>query len=314
VFRDIKIRKSFGALIKVIVFIGICYALYIQLAKITLTDFEDLHVSSWLYFLGALLLVILNWGIELIKWTIIIKPISKEHSSPTLIKSLFAGIATGIITPNRLGNFIGRMLYFKGRKRILAALGTLYANLAQFLATLIFGAIGFYSVGEQLIGTENYYLLKAVLISVLCLSFFLYIIFAFGPEIFKFMYRKYQNTVDVLQEQLKHVSFILLLLSLLRYLVFISQFGLLLLAFEATYSEDLISALYLHFLIISIMPSLFMGKLVIRETVALVILGTFIPNNAIIVVSSLTLWMINLGVPSLIGLYFILKKRIINVG
>ena len=312
-FIDIKIRKSFGALIKVIVFIGICYALYIQLAKISITDFKDLHVSNWVYFILAVFLVLLNWGIELIKWMIIINPISKEHSRSTLIKSLFAGIATGIVTPNRLGNFLGRMLYFYGRKRILAALGTLYANLAQFLATLIFGAIGFYSVGDQLIGEYNHFLLKAFLITALCLSFFLYIIFAFGPEIFKFMYRKYQNTVTILQEQLKHVSFILLLLSLLRYLVFISQFGFLLMAFGASYSEDLISALYLHFLIISILPSLVMGKLVIRETVALVILGTFIPNNAIIVVSSLTLWAINLGFPALIGLYFILKKRIINV-
>lgn len=312
-FRDIKIRKSFGALIKVVVFIGICYALYIQLAKISIEDFEEIDVSNWFYFLVAVLLVVFNWGIELIKWIIVIKPISKEHSGLTLTKSLFAGIATGIITPNRLGNFIGRMLYFKGRKRILAALGTLYANLSQFLATLIFGAIGFYSVGDQLIGEENHYILKAVLIGATCISFFIYIIFAFGPEIFKFMYRKYQNTIEILQDQLKHVSFILLLLSLLRYLVFISQFGLLLLAFGASYSEDLISALYLHFLIVSILPSLVMGKLVIRETVALLILGSFIPNQAIVVASSLTLWIINLGLPSLIGLYFILKKRIINV-
>lgn len=312
-FRNIKIRKSFGALIKVIVFIGICYALYIQLAKLSIADFEELNISNWTYFLIAVFLVFFNWGVELVKWMIIIKPISNEHSSATLIKSLFSGIATGIITPNRLGNFIGRMLYFKGRKRILAALGTLYANLSQFLATLIFGAVGFYSVGDQLIGEENHFILKAVLITAISMSFFLYIIFAFGPEIFKFMYRKYQNTVDILQEQLKHVSFILLLLSLLRYLVFISQFGLLLLAYGADYSEDLISALYLHFLIISIMPTLIMGKLVIRETIALLILGSFIPNQAIIVISSLTLWVINLGIPSLIGLYFILKKRIVNV-
>ncbi len=312
-FENIKIRKSFGALIKGIVFIGICYALYLQLSKLSLSDFQTLHVSNWWYLILAVSLVLLNWGVELIKWMIIIKPISKEKSRLTLIKSLFAGIATGIVTPNRLGNFLGRMLYFKGKKRILAAFGTLYANLAQFLATLIFGALGFYSLGDQLIGEYNHYLLKTALIVGLCLSFFLYIIFAFGPELFKFMYRKYQNTVDILQGQLKHVSFILLLLSLLRYLVFISQFGFLLLAFGASYSEDLISALYLHFLIISILPSLIMGKLVIRETVALLILGSFIPNNAIIVVSSLTLWAINLGFPSLIGLYFILKKRIVDV-
>ena len=119
--------------------------------------------------------------------------------------------------------------------------------------------------------------------------------------------------MNALREQLRHISFFLLVLSLTRYLVFITQFGLLLLAFGADYSEDLINALYLHFVITSILPSLIMGKLVIRETVALIVLGSFVSNNAIIILSSLSLWMINLGVPALIGLIILLRKRIADV-
>lgn len=312
-FRNIKVRKSFGAIIKVIVFIGVCLALYIKLKDFSVEEIEEIHIGNWVYFLTAVGLMIVNWGIELIKWSLITKPFRENRRKIVLVRSLFAGIATGIVTPNRLGNFLGRMLYFKGKKRILAALGTLYGNLAQFIATLIFGSIGLYAIGDELLTIDQLYLLKATLVIVFCLSFFIYIVFAFGPRIFLFLYRKHRNTVQILQEQLHDISFILLLLSVLRYMVFISQFGFLLLTFGAEYSENLIYALYLHFAITSILPSLIMGKLVIRETVALVILSSFIPNSAIIIVSSLSLWVINLGIPSLIGLYFLMNKKIVDV-
>lgn len=312
-FRNIKIRKSFGALIKVIVFIGVCAVLYAQLKKISVSDFDQLEIINWSYLIIATALVVVNWGIEFLKWLLITRPLMENKSNKLLARSLLAGIATGIITPNRIGNFLGRMLYFNGRKRTFAALGTLYGNLAQFIATLIFGAIGFYAVGDTLLGAENYDILKIVLVALLCISLFIYIVFPYGPDIFKLIYRKHQNAMTTLREQLRHISFFLLSLSLLRYIVFISQYGFLLLTFGANYSEDLISALYLHFVITSILPSLIMGKLVIRETVALVVLGSFISNSAIIIVASLTLWIINLGLPALAGLYFLLKKRIANV-
>ncbi len=313
VFGNIKIRKSFGVVIKVVVFIGVLCALYTQLSDISLNDFRKITIHNWSYLIAAIALVSLNWGIEFIKWRLITKPLLAEGKSRLLFRSLFAGIATGIVTPNRLGNFVGRMLYFKGKKRILAALGTLYANLSQFIATLIFGAIGLYAVGEKLLSNDQLYFLKITLVIVLSSAFFVYIIFAFGPRIFLFLYRRHKNTVAVLQDHLHDYSFILLLLSLLRYIIFVSQFGFLLLAFGASYSDELIYALYLHFMITSILPSLLFGKLVIRETVALIILGSFIADDALIIFSSLSLWIINLGIPSLLGTYFLFSKRNVNV-
>lgn len=284
-----------------------------QLQKINLSAFDAIAIHNWWYIIIAVALFVLNWGVELLKWYLITKPLVSENNTKKLIQSLFAGISTGIITPNRIGNFVGRMLYFKGRKRTMAALGTLYGNLAQFIATLIFGSIGFYAVGNVLLTSENQSILKVALVTILCLSLFLYIVFPYGPELFRMFYKKHRNTMNALREQLRHISFFLLVLSLTRYLVFITQFGLLLLAFGADYSEDLINALYLHFVITSILPSLIMGKLVIRETVALIVLGSFVSNNAIIILSSLSLWMINLGVPALIGLIILLRKRIADV-
>lgn len=312
-FQNIKIRKSFGALIKALVFIGVCYVLYNQLRKISYQDIAFLEIKHLGLIFVSIALVVFNWGIELVKWMIITKPFRGDNNSITLAKSMFAGISTGIITPNRIGNFLGRILYFSGKSRILAALGTLYTNLSQFIATLLFGTLGIYYLGAQLLDPNQLYLIQVALYVALCISLLIYFGFAFAPQLFSKFYRKHQNTTELLHAQLSKKSALLLLLSLLRYLVFVTQFGFLLLAFGVSYSEELIAALYLHFVITSLTPSLIFGKLVIRETVALLLLGVFVGNPAVIILASLSLWVINLGVPALIGLFFLSQKRIANV-
>jgi uncharacterized membrane protein YbhN (UPF0104 family) len=247
--------------------------------------------------------------LEFLKWFYTVKSIDSHVPTSQVTQSLLAGISTGFITPNRLGNFIGRMLYFKGRKGALLILGTLYGNLAQFVASLIFGAIGFVLIGSLVfdIEKESYFSSIAMLIGGMAV-----ILFVFYPliPIEKLnWFKRYLNVLTKFRVKAKRIALPLLILSLIRYLIFVLQFCLLLIAFGANYSHELIYGLYLHYLIVTLTPTLIFGKLVVRETIGLFVLSSFIVNPTVIIVASLFLWLINLGIPALTGLYFLLKVK-----
>ena len=67
----------------------------------------------------------------------------KEYkiSLTVAFKAAFAGNATGAFTPNRIGGFVGRVMYLPKEQVLTGTLNTFVGNLAQFLSTIIFGII-----------------------------------------------------------------------------------------------------------------------------------------------------------------------------
>jgi uncharacterized membrane protein YbhN (UPF0104 family) len=262
----------------------------------------------------AILLVPINWGLEFWKWLYTVKTMDANVHTSQVTQSLLAGISTGFVTPNRLGNFIGRMLYFKGRKSALLILGTLYGNLAQFIASLIFGVVGFILVGSIVFDIDKESHFSSWLLFVGVFSVFLFAFYPLLPIERLKWFKRYLNVLAKFRLKAKKIALPLLFLSLIRYLVFVLQFSLLLIAFGANYSHELIYGLYLHYLIVTLTPTLIFGKLIVRETVGLFVLSSFVFNPAIIIAASLFLWLINLGIPALVGLYFLVKVKYVSHG
>lgn len=310
----LNIRKSFWNVIKISVFVLLVMLFVKQLLKLSLQDFSSLALDKpWLMIL-VFLLFFLNWGLEFIKWYFIVRLVAVNTKIAILFRSLFAGIATGILTPNRMGNFIGRMVYFEGKNKIQLIAGTLYGNLAQFIASILLGAIGLFYLSEVYL-TPNYSILA---VSISFFTVFIALFFYFGypylslPFLKNFeILRKARNSLEQFRPFAQKLIFPLLSISFLRYLVFVMQFIFVLMAFGTHFTMELILAVFLLYLLTTLTPSLLFGKLVIRETVALLVLNNFVENSAVIIISSLLLWMINLGLPALLGLtYFIKLKRV----
>src|SRR5690554_7122226 len=91
--------------------------------------------------------------------------------------------------------------------------------------------------------------------------------------------------------------------------LFRSQFLLMLMAFGEPFSLLLLAGVFFTYLVSTLIPSFVFGKLLIRETSGLVILSFGVENEMVIIVSSLLRWLINLGIPSLIGMFFIFRKK-----
>ena len=309
--KNIKLQKSLVMALKVLLFIIVLYFFFIQVSILSWSQFESLETPHPFYFILVLVLFFVNWGLELLKWNLILKQSKVSVLFWNSFISMFSGIATGIVTPNRIGNFIGRMIFYKGKVRAQIVLGTLYSNFAQFLATLIFGIIGLSLVKQSIIVVhESKLLVYAFGIPVLSLVFYFLVPFLNLNRIK--IFKSKVNVLTDFQRLAKSLCLPLLQLSSLRFLVFCLQYFLLLLTFGCLGTLELFAGITLFYLLSTIIPSLFLSKLVVRETAGLMVLSYFVENPAIIIISSLILWIINLGIPSLLGLLFILKNKMTN--
>ena len=59
--------------------------------------------------------MLLNWGIEARKWQMVVSK-NSPVSFNTSFKAIFAGNALAFFTPNRTGEYFGRMLYLESGK------------------------------------------------------------------------------------------------------------------------------------------------------------------------------------------------------
>jgi hypothetical protein len=99
--------------------------------------------------------------------------------------------------------------------------------------------------------------------------------------------------------------------ALLRYGVFTLQFGLLLLIFDVSLPlSAAVSGIFLVFFAKTLIPALnFLGDLGIREASSLYFFSFYDVEPARIVAVTLTLWCINILLPVLVGIVWVMKIR-----
>jgi uncharacterized membrane protein YbhN (UPF0104 family) len=265
--------------------------------------------------LVLLILMFFNWSIEAIKWRMIIKqlePISFFRS----LKAVFTGITVSVFTPNRVGEFGGRVFFLEEGNRIQAILLTFLGNTAQLLITVLTGAIAllFYLSGYTDINQQqNPYLYFAFMIIVVIMVVALLLAY-FNVSLLSVQARKVkwlsriQHYLDALDgyttvELLKIIS-----LSLLRYMIFAIQFYLLLhlLNVNIHIKEGLVM-IALTFFAITAIPTITVTELGIRGSAALAFIGLLSDNSIGIVTASFALWLINIAVPAIIGALFVFQ-------
>lgn len=268
--------------------------------KLLFTDFNALPIIL------SFLLIFINQGFEFLKWKATVRLLTSDKN--VTWKAFFAGISTGFMTPNGWGSFIGKLFYFSKRQGLLIIAATFLANVSQFIPTLFFGVLAtvlldFYPLSLAI---------SALLILVGIVLFYL-----FTELIIPNRWRKnrYVQHFYRINSRLKAIKNPLLVYSTLRFFVFSLQFLLLFYAFEHVQLWDILLRIWLVFFITSSVPSLWSGKLFLREAAALLVFsGTTIPKPTIVIVCWL-IWFINQIIPVIIsGLLLIpfRKKHRIN--
>ena len=83
----------------------------------------------------------LNWFLESLKWRFLISKIEKISIKRSL-RAIFSGITVSAFTPNRVGEYAGRVFCLEKADRVQAVLITVIGSMAQLVVTIVFGLIG----------------------------------------------------------------------------------------------------------------------------------------------------------------------------
>ncbi len=263
----------------------------------------------------VLLLAPLNWMLEAKKWQLLLRKIEPLPFRRAFASTL-TGIAFSLVTPNKIGDFAGRILYIDNKNKLRAAIATLVGNLAQTLITFAFGIAGLVYFNIYHPGPWQGLVLAAALLAA-SLLVFLYLridLIARWSEN-RVWLRKVIISIRILKRYSRRDLLQLLWISFIRFCVYNLQFLVLANVLGAGipwHTGFLVSGLM--FWMITVIPSIFVADLGVRGFIAgLLFTDTGISANSMaILAGSYMIWFLNLVIPAIIGSLLVLTVRIVR--
>ncbi|MBL0343487.1 MAG: flippase-like domain-containing protein [Bacteroidetes bacterium] len=108
--------------------------------------------------------MVVNWFVETAKWKLLLSRIQPVTWSRGF-RSVLSGVTISVFTPNRMGEFAGRVMHLESGTRIKAALASVMGSMNQLLITIVAGGIALLASLDQLeTAGSNLYRVKFLLI------------------------------------------------------------------------------------------------------------------------------------------------------
>jgi hypothetical protein len=310
-------KKILSIVIKAIIGIGCLYLIYHRISsdltveKVQLLKVAAVSGQGIICLVTCLLLIPVNWGIEVYKWQLILKPL-ELLSYRKATQSVYSGVCVGNLAPGRATEFIGKVLYVTPENRPQASVLHFVNGMFQLSITIITGLIALMYQFSNL-GSDNLWMLfGAAAIGVVLLLVLVLSIVKIEP-LLRFVIRKFSN---------KHVAgefhygfeqgalLKLFALSFIRYLVFFLQFVLLIYVFHRHFPNSMLfSEIAIYFLVTSTVPMISAIEAPVRAVVALMVFRFSGINDAVLTLTSALIWLINIILPSIPGYFFLLRQN-----
>ncbi|MEM9982036.1 MAG: lysylphosphatidylglycerol synthase domain-containing protein, partial [Bacteroidota bacterium] len=266
-----------------------------------------------------LLLIPINWGLETLKWRSLLQGFS-DYSFWRTYKAILVGITVGLFTPNRVGEYGGRVLMVAPEHNWKAVVATMVGSFSQLLVLIAFGILGttyFCSTFLKLSPYLLYILSSLGLLLIVLLLFCFYnidLLTTIAKRISWTKYfKKYVKDLNVLTDYPANILSKTLGYALLRCVVYFVQYYLMLRFFgiDAPLLTGFagIATVYLIQTGIPLPPLL---DLLARGEIALFVWSYFTTDEVAVLATSFTLFILNLIVPALIGALFIFKINILK--
>ena len=263
-------------------------------------------------------LMCVNWGLEAVKWQITLRPVQAINFTRAF-KAILVGTCIASFTPNRVGEYLGRMLFVDAGNRILSITPTILCSMSQMLVTLAAGTLGIWLFSSLPFHFEAEWLSPAFFRSSMIITAgaamgLALVYFRFDPLV-KTVNRwlaKTKKNFSIPQNFSFAVLATILLISTIRYLVFILQYFLLFSLFGMSLTGmQVFTGVSVMFVLMAVVPTLtFLTDLGFRWAAGIQIFQVFTLNSAGILAVSLGIWFINLIIPALVGSLLILRIKL----
>lgn len=325
-----KVTKTYNRIIKTMIVLAAGYFLYHQLflkntvEQLSFAFSELISRQRFILFLILVLLLMpINWMLEALKWKQIVSA-KEKISLGTAMKAVFAGTTISAISINRTGEFLGRIFVLKNYTFWEGAIVTVVGSYAQTFNTFFWGILSAfllllpYSSQLNIVNSTVFYMISLAVILGILFFLFLYYKISWANKLVNEKHKKIRKTIEVLRLVDNYTLNKVLVLSTLRYFVFSTQFFLLLMGSSVEISAmDAMMLISVMFLFNTIRPSIALLEIGLRSASALYVFELYYitiqgqawyPEIEIAATTSF-IWLINIVIPSIIGMAFIKDLR-----
>lgn len=290
-----------GRVLKVAIVLIAALVLFSTLRKFfsdeeTIEKLQQLSSQHMPWIIFILILVPVNWFLEAAKWKRLVSSFEvitwKQSWSAVL-----AGLAIGSATPNRFGEFAGRIFQLKSTPVKDGIVLTLISSAMQVGVTMLFGfaALMMTDPDRYLHSTKAYIWLVIITgVSVIAIG------------ILRNARGKIAEYFSALRKVNADVKWNIFILSAVRYMIYAAQFFLMLTISGVSGSVmDVLPAIMINYLVVTIIPSIMFSELLVRGTVASGVIGSLCGNPGAAALAAVLLWIINVALPAVCGMFFV---------
>ena len=265
------------------------------------------------YLLLCISLMFVNVFIEGSKWYLLSSSVERISYSRSF-SSYLAGMAFSIITPNRIGDYPGRILYL-GRSNTFRYVNvSILGAVSQLSAIFLFGLLGliYYNIAFPAL------IAKVALGICLAGNIFIAVIYwrfeAWLPQMAKIKWlKRFAIYGRLLNRVTTRKQIVILGVSILRFSVFAAQYLFLLewMNVKMPLAEGFCMAA-LFFWIMAVIPSIALSELGIRGNVSLYLFQHFSSNTVGMLAATSGIWLLNLVLPSIVGSILIMRMKLLS--
>ena len=264
---------------------------------------QHINGERFYLFIIAILFMPLNWVLETVKWRILLQ--SSYAPFKELMKGVIAGVTFGFVTPGRSGEFIGRVLYLNEQDKTKVFYLTGIGGIAQTAVTLLAG-----SVCLNVLIDDPFLQGIAMGLALICTLF--YFRFDLLNRLINSVPFLVRKGLTIHNTEIPSTTLLLKVfgISAARYGIYLIQYVAVFMFFGVSTNALLLTAHNAVLLLVqSFSPLLPFMDISFRGGSALWVYGNISQNNIAILTAALSIWVINLVLPAVIGYVFIVRKK-----
>lgn len=273
--------------------------------------FEMLRQGNWPFLYLALVLMPVNVGVEAGKWQFLVR--SAQHITYLqALKSVLGGLGVAVLTPNRIGEYPGRILYLKHKSPLRLISVSVMGGVAQLSTLCLFGALAMFWYQVRYGSSWTWMLLVASMATGVAIvaCYFRLPRWRASPNRFRWFRRIRLYRELLLRFSLRQQLWVLGI-SIFRFLIYTAQYLALFRWMHIDFPLlDGFLLACLFFWAMAIIPSIALVELGIRGNMGLLLFGHITTNVGGILGATGVLWLINVIGPAAIGALMLMTIRI----
>jgi hypothetical protein len=262
---------------------------------------------------AVVLLMLVNWVAEAFKW----KYITRELVSITswqAIEAVFCGLTWAIFTPNRIGEYGGRVMFLPNRKRIAGMFVMAIGSFGQNVITNVLGLLALMWFAFTFLHINIPISLALSLVALGFMALMLVFYFNIGWLVtllnrISFL-KKYHRFFDIMAKYHTGELLNIMWFCLTRFFVFSFQYYLVIhLLLPDMPAFPMMMMVFILFFVQSALPSLDLLDVGVRSMTASAFFAYITNQNIAVMAAVSSIWFINLILPAILGSVFVLKLR-----